>query len=542
MANPSVGRASPPASPELPSASSRRLGRFTLTPERRRLLRANLVVFLLTFVIYWAFGPKATPYDYQLSQANNIIHGHLDMTAEYTRNLRVLERVLYDGIGYCLPVNDERATNNPPSYEDSPDARVTENCKHYMQHSLGPALMLIPVALFVGVDTGQSSSMIQPLVGAFIGGLTALFAFGIVRHFTKHELTQIALTVLAAFGTTYWFSAGDGSVWHFATATGVFFVFGSIYATVVMRNPLLAGALVGAAFMCRPTTALAGIFPLIAFADQWLPADGEGPLWRRIRLRPLVALAVGVAPFVGLTFALNYARFQSPFESGYTFSEEFHQLSLIARWPYGVADPRYMPRHVQVFFEQMPIFRNEGSFIWPSWWGLAMWVTTPPILYAFFVHLKRWETARLAGILALAATCAFLLLRAAQQGLGNTGWADDLFATNLHLLPFFALAAVAVVLAVVTRDRLVIGAWAALLAILVADWQFAATGWSQFGYRYGLDFMPFIFLLIVLAVGDRIRWHHALLIAAGVLVNLWGILWIVHFRPAELFGWTWVSF
>jgi hypothetical protein len=540
MADAAAGQASRPARSLLPAALA---GRFELTDERRRLLRDSVVVFLLTFLVYWSLGPKSTPYDYQLSQANNFIHGHLDMTAEYTRNLRVLERVLYDpAVGYCLPVNDDRVTNNPPSYEDSPDAPITADCKHYMQHSLGPALMLVPVALIVGVDTQQGSSPIQPFVGAVIGGLTALFAFGIVRRFTQHRPTVIALTVLVSFGTTYWYSASDGSVWHFATTTAVFFVFGSIYATLVMRNPLLAGAFVGMAFMCRPTTGLAGIFPLIVFADQWLPADAEGPIWRRVRLRPLIALAVGVAPFVGLTALLNYLRFHAPFESGYTFSEEFHQLSLIARWPYGVADPRYMPRHVQVFFEQMPNFGREGSYIWPSWWGLAMWVTTPPILYSLFVHLKRWATLRLAGILALAATCGFLLLRASEQALGAKGWGDDIFSTNLHLVPFFGLAAVAVGLAIATRDRLVIGAWVAALAILIADWQFAATGWAQFGYRYGLDFMPFLFVLILTAVGKRIAWHHAVLIGIGVLVNLWGVLWIFQFMPAQLFGWTWVSY
>jgi hypothetical protein len=499
-----------------------------------------VLVFLVTFVVYWALGPHSTPYDYQLSQANNILHGHLDMTEQYTRNLRVLERVLYDpAVGFCLPVNDPRA---PDSYADDPNAPVTADCKNYMQHSLGPALLMLPVAMIWDIDVGSSASPIQPLISAIFGGLTALFAFAIVRHFTQDRRTQIALTALAVFGTTLWYTAASGSVWYFAHTTAVCFVMASIYATVVRRNALLAGALVGAAFMCRPTTILAGVFPLITFADQWFPADPERPLWRRIKLAPLVKLAVGVAPFLALTAVLNYARFHSPFESGYAYSEEFHQLSLVGHWPYGVADPRYIPRHVQVFFEQMPNFGPNPPFVWPSWWGAAMWVTTPAILLAPFIHLQRYRQVALVAAAALGAACAFMLLRAVEQGLGHIAWGDDLVGTGVHLIPFWVLLGAALAAALAARDRLVIGAWAATLAIGLADFTFAATGWSQFGYRYSLDFMPFLFLLIVIAVGRQLRWYHAVLIGAAVLVNLWGVLWILQFAPAQLFGWTWVGF
>lgn len=530
MADPSAGPTSPFGTS---NQRPRPPARFELTPERGRLLRANLIVFLIAFLAYWAFGPKTTPYDYQLSQANNIVHGHLDMTEEYTRNLRVLERVLYDGTGYCLPINDPRA---PESIIDNPGTPITANCKNYMQHSLGPSLLMLPLAFFFGLDVNQT------LISAFVGGLTALFAFSIARHFTQDRRAQIALTALAILGTTLWYTAANGSVWYFAHTTAVFFVMASIWATVVKRNALLAGALVGAAFMCRPTTLLAGVFPLIAFADQWFLNDRERPLWRRIQLAPLVKLALGVAPFLALTAMLNYARFQNPFESGYTYSEEFHQLSLISRWPYGVADLRYMPLHVQVFFEQMPLFGPKPPFVWPSWFGAALWITTPAILLAPFIHLRRYRPIAVPLAAGLGMACAFMLLRAIGQGLGEEGWGDQIVSTGIHLLPFWLLMAGALVAAVVARDRLVVAAWAAILAIGLIDFTFAATGWSQFGYRYSLDFMPFLFLLIVIAVGNRLRWYHVALIGASILVNLWGVLWIYLFSGADLFGWTWVSF
>ena len=511
--------------------------RYELTDERKYALRASLLVFVVTFLVYWALGPHRTAYDFQLSQANNIIHGHLDMTEEYTRNLRVLERVLYDGQGFCLPVNDPRG---PESYADVVNPRITANCLSYMQHSLGPALLLVPVAFVFGLDVNQT------LISCFIGALTAVVAFAIIRHLVDNRRTQFALTILAAFGTTYWYSAADGGVWHFAHTTAFFFIMLSIWATIVKRSPILAGAFVGAAFMCRPTTLFGGIFPLIYFANDWLNSKPGVPLLQRIDLRPLVKLAAGVAPFVILAAALNYARFNNPFETGYTYSEQFHQIHLASSWPYGIASIKYTPLHVQAFFEQMPNVADQPPFIWPSWWALATWVTTPAILLIPFIHLKKhFRTLALLIGVGLFASCSFLIFRALVQGFADPHWGDDLYATGLHLLPFAVAIVAALIAAFLARDRLVLAAWAATLIIALSNATFAATGYAQFGYRYTLDYMPFMLLLIFIAVGRRVQWYEALLIGAGVLVNLWGVLWIFQFAnmpPHGLFGWTWISY
>jgi hypothetical protein len=49
-------------------------------------------------------------------------------------------------------------------------------------------------------------------------------------------------------------------------------------------------------------------------------------------------------------------------------------------------------------------------------------------------------------------------------------------------------------------------------------------------------------LLIFIAIGRKVQWYEALLVGAGVLVNLWGVLWIFQFSTAKLFGWTWISY
>jgi len=531
MANSQTGQ----TSPHVRALNVPALGwRYELTEERQYAIKASILVFVATFLVYWSLGPHKTAYDYQLSQANNMIHGHLDMTEEYTHNLRVLERVLYDGQGFCLPVNDPRG---PESYADVVNPRITANCLNYMQHSLGPAIMLIPFAFLFGLDVNQT------LISCVIGAMAAVVAFAIIRNFVSNRRTQFVLTVLAAFGTTYWYSASDGGVWHFAHTTAFFFIMLSIWATVVRRSPLLAGAFVGAAFMCRPTTIFGGIFPLIYFANEWWNSKQGVPMLQRVNLRPLIKLAVGVAPFVIVAAALNYARFHSPFESGYSYSEEFHQIHLASSWPYGIASIRYIPLHVQAFFEQMPNVADTPPFIWPSWYALATWVTTPAILLIPFIHLKKLArpVALVIG-LGLFASCSFLIFRALVQGFVDPTWGNDLYATGLHMLPFAVAIVGALIAAVVARDRLVLAAWAAILIIALSNATFAATGYAQFGYRYTLDYMPYMLLLIFVAIGRKVQWYEALLVGAGVLVNLWGVLWICQFSAAQLFGWTWISY
>ncbi len=499
---------------------------------RTQVIWVSVALFVLTFVAYWFLGPQETTYGFQVSQANNIIHGHLDMTEEYTKNLGVLERVLYDGEGFCLPSNNNRG------YDQIENPRITDDCKTYMQHSLGPALIQIPGVLIWGLDLNQT------LVSVVFASMTAVVVYLIARKFSDHLLTQLAMTVLVMFGTVLFWVGSNGGVWFFAHTTAVFFVFCCIYATVVMRNPLAAGVCVGAAFMCRPTELMVGIFPVVALSDLWLQKAKPGEQnWQRIKPGPLIDFAIGLMPFILLTMIINYLRFDSPFETGYNYAEQIHQTHLQHVYSHGLLDLQYIKLHPRVVFDQMPLFQKNGPYVLPSWFGLAMWVTSPPLLYSFFVHAKQNRRLAIGGAVSIGLACAFMMTRAISRDLDWLSWWSDWdVPRSVYLAPFWAMIVLAIGLAVRAKDRLVLACWAAIIPIVLSNWIFAATGWSQFGYRYGLDFMPFLWLLTVLAVGKQVKWHHLALIGAAVIVNLWGVLWIYQFEPDHARGWTWVRF
>jgi hypothetical protein len=135
----------------------------------------------------------------------------------------------------------------------------------------------------------------------------------------------------------------------------------------------------------------------------------------------------------------------------------------------GIFDITYIPRHLRVIFGGFPRFINEFPYVTPSWNGMAIWITTPAFVYSFF-----------AGI----------------------------------------------------RNRLAIGCWVSIILIAFVNFCHGTWGFSQFGYRFAMDFYPFLFLLTVKGIGNELKWHHKLLIIIGILVNLWGVLLI------NKFGWV----
>lgn len=75
------------------------------------------------------------------------------------------------------------------------------------------------------------------------------------------------------------------------------------------------------------------------------------------------------------------------------------------------------------------------------------------------------------------------------------------------------------------HNSLVVGAWIAFGLLLIPLLLYYNTGWWQFGYRFSLDFMIPVMVLLAVAAGTRVSAHMRLLIVLGVLVNLYGVVW-----------------
>ncbi len=72
---------------------------------------------------------------------------------------------------------------------------------------------------------------------------------------------------------------------------------------------------------------------------------------------------------------------------------------------------------------------------------------------------------------------------------------------------------------------LAVAGWTATGLLMVPLLLYYNTGWYQFGYRFSLDFMIPLLVLLACFAPAKLPWHYKLLIVLGVLVNAVGVLW-----------------
>lgn len=160
----------------------------------------------------------------------------------------------------------------------------------------------------------------------------------------------------------------------------------------------------------------------------------------------------------------NYIRFGNPLDTGY-LGHSYAAYFAGDIEKYGFWNPHYIAKHLYVLFLMPPEYIDHFPFLRPSPEGMSILITTPAVFYAIKARFSDTE--------------------------------------NL---------------------------WAALatIAILVPTLFWFSSGWVQFGYRYSLDFFPFLLLLISSGMGSRLNKGIIALVALSVAVNLWGTLWSVH--------------
>lgn len=392
---------------------------------RKLTIITFLAVFSATFIIYLLTREGTTPYNNFVLLADAILHGRLYLT----ENINWLELAPYQGRYYIIP---------PPM----------------------PAILLLPVVVIFGLSTDQT------IVSIFFGSVNVALAFLITRSLTKSSTVQLWTTAMFGFGTIHWWTATAGGVWTFSLIVADTFLFLAILLALYKSHPLVTSLSLGASYWSRLTTVLSFPFFAIMYSDEWYTGNGSTNMLKRIKMKPLFFLALGVVIFVFFNSLYNLLRFDTPYDISYYLQTRiFNELW----YKSGYFNISYIPRHLKVIFAGMPRFVKEFPYITPSWNGMAIWLTTPAFVYAFF-----------AGI----------------------------------------------------RNKIALGCWISIILIAFVDFCHGTWGFSQFGYRYAVDFYPFLFLLTVKGIGDEIKWHHKVLIAAGILVNLWGVLWI------NRFGWV----
>ncbi|MFT3764463.1 MAG: hypothetical protein QM820_02935 [Minicystis sp.] len=411
-------------------------------PRSRRTIHLALGIYAaVTLVCLLTTAPERlaahTPFNHFALLADSWVHGRLDLGRP------------------------------PPAYTGNNDF-ASYGDRWFVSFPPFPAVLIAPFVKLAGSAEATRD-------GLFFGLLTGVGPAVLFLALDKLSRTgrsrrstpeNAALALLFAFGTVYWFSAVQGTVWFVAHVVGVALASIYLYACIDADHPVIAGLALALGFATR--TSLGFAFPLFLY-ESWraavhrdAPADAViaprvGLADGRALLDRLLPFGAAVSAVMAILFWHNRARFGDAFEFGHKYLA-ITWRGRMDRW--GLESYHYLGRNLAVVLTSVPYTNVAGAPFQINVHGLALWITSP--FYAWALWPKR------------------------------TG-------------PYFWALALTV------------------LAVAAPVLLYQNSGWIQFGYRFSNDFAPFVIALIAVG-GRRLSAPFWLLAAFAIVVNAFGAL------------------
>jgi hypothetical protein len=430
-----------------------------------RLAAALFAIGLAAYsIIAWGRIWRPSPAPHFVYQADAWLHGHAAIAPPLTGDdwAQVETVVLDDG----SEVSGRRLVTRPGfrtlDGRELAVARIKQSVGKtaYMSFPPFPTLVMLPSAVIAG---RAGNDVIPTLI---IAALILPLALAMLRRLASAGLSRrtidedLWLVATLAFGTVLLFSAVQGKVWYTAHVIGVALALIYAWASIEARHPVIAGAALGAAALTR--TAMAFMLPLV-LCEAWRVHGGLAA-WRADRgklVRALRRPLLQVALPLAAFAVAGMAYNHARFGAPTEFGHTYLEVRQQAQIEqFGLASYHYLARNLAVAFTLLPELSPRAPYVQISGHGLALWLTTPVL------WLLLWPRA--------------------------TG--------PLHRALWLCVAAVA-------------------LPSLI----YQNSGWVQFGYRFSLDYI--VLLVMLLAIGGRplTRLTRALILA-GIVINLFGAI------------------
>ena len=231
-------------------------------------------------------------------------------------------------------------------------------------------------------------------------------------------------------------------------------------------------------YFAKKNYALAGLFLGLAILTRFTLIFGLAFfvaefLQKRMNKRDVVHFLAAFFFCFAIFAGYNFIRFHSFLETGYNHLRP-QPFPLSKNYEFGAVSPAHIPANLYSFLimPPEPILHYSKGFVlkFPylraNPWGMAIWFTSPLFLFLLF-KFKKWKYT-----------------------------ISALIAAVFLAIPIFT---------------------------------YFSVGFAQFGYRYALDFLPFLFLLLIPSLSPKLSKAAIALIAAGVIFNglyitsLWGV-------------------
>jgi len=431
-------------------------------------VRLPAALFAIGLVVYcavaWDRIWRPSPAPHFVYQADAWLHGRAAIDPPLAGDdwAKVETVVLDDG----SELSGRRLTTRPVfralDGSELPTSRIrrTVGKTAYVSFPPFPTVLMLPGAALAG---RAGNDVIPTLI---LAALILPLALGVLRRLASAGLSQrslgddLWLVAALAFGSVVFFSAVQGKVWYTAHIVGIVLALIYAWASIEARHPVIAGLALGAAALTR--TAMA--FMVILFLCEAWRVHGGREAWRTDRRAVLRALRRPLARFAApvAAFAIAGVAYNlARFGAPTEFGHSYLEVRQQAQIEqYGLASLHYLGRNLAVAFTLLPELMARPPYVQVSGHGLALWFTTPVLL------LVLWPRDR----------------------------------NPLHRTLWLCVAAVA------------------LPSLLYQN-----SGWVQFGYRFSLDYL--VLLVMLVAIGGRpLTWFARALIIAGIAINLFGAL------------------
>lgn len=303
----------------------------------------------------------------------------------------------------------------------------------------------------------------QQQVSVILGAIDVVLIYFLLKKFTTTK-NSILISIFFGLGTSFFWSAVVGTTWFFAHVTAIFFI--SISLILHFSKDYSASRHFWSGLF----------FALAALTRMPLILAGIFYLLELFKERKrFVYFLLGAFLFIPIIAGYDYLRFGNPLRTGYNevylqyansdYPYTIRQILNPGSPLYGYFDIKNVPMHIYTFLVMPPDITVVGGILKdlkPSPFGMGILFTSPLLFIALKPLFKRGLEVNL---IVTAIFCSIPSL--------------------LHIMQ----------------------------------------GWVQFGYRFVLDFI--VFLLIILAIRFKPTKINLILIAISIIVNFWGVYWAI---------------
>jgi len=336
--------------------------------------------------------------------------------------------------------------------------QITSSTRRYfVSFPPGPAFALMPFAAVWGYDVNDV------LFTVFFAALNVVLVYLLLRRLSRggrsgrSRRENLWLTALFALGTAHLWCGVLGQVWFTALVLGVTACTAYLYFAVDARHPFAAGAALAVGFATRTPLVFASIF---LFAFVFFP----GGRWRRDRwgeaLRSLALFCLPCLVAGSALLWLNEVRFGQMTHFGHRY---LAGGSLQRIQTYGLFNFHFLSKNLSALLTLIPRLQPDPPYVIISKHGMSLFLTTPAFIYLFLPEPRD--------------------LRA------------DAFWWRLL--------------------------WVTVALVGTPALFYQNTGFEQFGYRFVMDYLPL--LIVLLAVGRRpLSGLFKACVVAGFVVNGFG--------------------